>query len=102
MILYNITIIIDDAIERDWVSYIQGSYIPQIMGTGAFVSNRLLKVLDSPNEGYTYCLQFIAEDLSKYHNFQNDFFAPIQAAHQQQFENKFVSFSTIMEYVDTI
>lgn len=102
MILYNITIIIDDAIEKDWISYVQGTYIPQMMESGAFVSNRLLKVLDSPNEGYTYCLQFIADDLAKYHDFQNTFSTTIQAAHQQQFENKFVSFSTIMEYVDPI
>ena len=102
MILYNVTIIIDDAIEREWVDYIQSSHIPQIMGTGSFVSNRLLKVLDSPNEGYTYCLQFVAEDLAKYQTYQNDYIGPIQAEHERRFQNKFVSFSTVMEYVDTL
>ena len=102
MILYNITIIIDDAIEKDWVGYIKGRYIPEIMATGDFDSNRFLKVLDSPNEGFTYCIQFVAEDLSKYHNYQNRHAATIQAAHQQHFENKFVSFSTVMEYQDTL
>jgi hypothetical protein len=102
MILYNVTIIIDDAIEREWVSYIQNTYIPRIMETGSFVSNRLLKVLDSPNEGYTYCIQFIADDIAKYHTYENEFISPIRDAHQKQFENRFVEFSSIMEYVDTI
>lgn len=102
MILYNVTIIIDDAIEGEWIRYVRETYIPDIMATGAFASNRLLKVLDSPNEGSTYCIQFVADDRSKYHSYQNEFIQPIQAEHQKRFENRFVSFSTIMEYVDTI
>ena len=102
MILYNVTIIIDDAIEEEWLRYVRASYIPRIMATGTFVSNRLLKVLDSPNEGSTYCIQFVADDLPRYHTFQNEFLQPIQAEHQNQFENRFVLFSTVMEYVDTI
>ncbi|HEY0896620.1 MAG TPA: DUF4286 family protein [Sphingobacteriaceae bacterium] len=102
MILYNVTIIIDEAIEEEWARYIRNTYIPDIMATGSFVSNRLLRVLDSPNEGSTYCIQFVAENLGKYQNYQNEFIHPIQAEHQKHFENRFVSFSTIMEYVDTI
>lgn len=102
MILYNVTIIIDEAIEDEWTGYIRNTFIPDIMATGSFVSNRLLRVLDSPNEGVTYCIQFVAENLAKYQNYQHEFIHRIQAEHQRHFENKFVSFSTIMEYVDTI
>lgn len=100
MILYNVTVIIDEAIEKEWLYWMQNTHIPQVMATGKFVSNRLLKVLESPNEGITYCSQYIADSLDKYNQYRHDFAPALQAAYPAEFENRFVTFRTIMEYVD--
>ncbi len=100
MVLYNITIIIEENIQESWLSWVKNEHIPAIMSTELFLSNKLLRVLDSPNEGITYCLQFIADDFTKYTNYIKIFGQADALKQQQRFENKFVSFSTVMEYIN--
>lgn len=100
MLLYNVTLIIEEASEGAWLKWMKEEHIPAVLATGAFVSNRLLKVLDSPNEGVTYCSQYIAEGISDYENYQNQFAPALQQEMEARFRDKFVSFRTLMEYVD--
>ena len=100
MLLYNVTVIIEDAAAEEWLNWMQEIHIPAVMATGKFVSNRLLKILDSPNEGVTYCTQYIAEDLAVYEDYQQNFAPALQADLQNKFENRFVAFRTLMEFVD--
>ncbi len=99
MLLYNVTIIIEEASANEWLKWMQEIHLPEVMATGKFVSNRLLKVLDSPNEGVTYCAQYVAETQADYDDYQLNFAPALQADLQQKFENKFVAFRTLMEFV---
>jgi hypothetical protein len=99
MLLYNVTIIIEDTAADEWLQWMQEIHIPEVMATGKFVSNRLLKVLDSPNEGVTYCTQYVAENLEAYNDYQNNYAPILQADLQTKFENKLVAFRTLMEFV---
>ncbi|MEJ7692246.1 DUF4286 family protein [Daejeonella sp.] len=100
MILYNVTIIIEDSIHDSWLNWMQNIHIGQVMDTGCFASNRLLKVLDSPNEGITYCIQYIADSIDKYNEYKQNYSAALQADFPAEFTNKFVSFRTLMEFLD--
>ncbi|RZL47231.1 MAG: DUF4286 family protein [Pedobacter sp.] len=99
MLLYNVTVIIEDASAEEWLQWMQEIHIPEVMATGKFVSNRLLKVLDSPNEGVTYCTQYVAETLADYNDYQQNYAPNLQAELQSRFENKLVAFRTLMEFV---
>lgn len=100
MILYNVTIILDDSINDTWLNWMQNIHIEQVMSTGCFASNRTLKVLDSPNEGITYCIQYIADSMEKYNEYQQKYAASLQADFPAEFTNKFVSFHTVMEFIN--
>lgn len=78
----------------------QTVHIGQVMNTGCFASNRMLKVLDSPNEGITYCIQYIADSIEKYNEYKQNHTSALQADYPEEFGNKFVSFRTLMEYID--
>ena len=97
MIIYNETIIVDESIYNEWLNWMETIHIPAIMATGLFNSYRILKVIDSPNEGVTYCIQYNAPTLESYNQFKNIHQLNFQATHQQKFENKFVMFNTIMQ-----
>ncbi len=99
MILYNVTVILDEEIQETWLNWMQQNHIPKVMATNCFISNRLLKVLDSPNEGITYCVQYIAENMDKYQEYKQKFAARLQAGFPEQFINKFVVFRTLMEFI---
>lgn len=100
MILYNVTIILDEDIQTEWLNWMQTRHIDDVMETGCFASNRMLKVLDSPNEGITYCIQYIADSIEKYNDYQQKFATQLQADTPEQFVNKFVVFRTVMEFIN--
>jgi len=100
MLLYNVTLIIEDSAAEEWLQWMNEIHIPEVMATGKFVSNRLLKVLDSPNEGMTYCAQYVAETMEDYQDYQANFAPALQADLQAKFENRFVAFRTLMEFID--
>ena len=99
MLLYNVTIIIEEESAAEWLKWMEEIHVPQVLATGKFISNRLLKVLDSPNEGITYCSQYVAESQADYDDYQLNYAPALQAELQQKFENKFVAFRTLMEYI---
>ena len=100
MLLYNVTLIVDDAAADRWLKWMQEIHIPRVMATGKFVSNRLLKVVDSPNEGVTFCAQYVAENIDEYQEYQAKFAPELQAELNEAFANQFVAFRTLMEYID--
>lgn len=100
MLLYNVTLIIEESAEAAWLQWMQETHIPEVMATGKFVSNRLLKVLDSPNEGATYCAQYVAETMDDYTEYQEKFAPALQQKVHDKFENQFVAFRSLMKYVD--
>jgi hypothetical protein len=100
MVLYNLTIIIEEDIDLEWRNWIKSTFIPKISDTSLFISHRILKVLSSPNEGITYCIQFVAESADQYDQFVSNHAHAIMELHTQKFNNRCVSFSTLMEYVE--
>lgn len=99
MIIYNVTVILDESIHAEWLKWMQEEHLQAVMNTGCFVANRILKVIDSPNEGVTYCVQYTAETIEKYTEYQTTFAPALQSAFPKHFSNKFVIYRTIMESV---
>ncbi len=99
MFLYNVTLILEDAAAEEWLQWMQDVHIPEVMATGMFVSNRLLKVVDSPNEGVTYCAQYVAETLEQYNKYQEEFAPALQAELNERYKNRFVAYRSLMEFV---
>ena len=100
MLLYNITIILEETAANEWLTWMQGVQVPMLMDTGKFVSNRLLKVVDSPNEGVTYCVQFVLDNKANYDSYQSEYGSVLQDELNTRFKNRHVTFQTLMEYVD--
>ena len=99
MFLYNVTLILEDSAAEEWLQWMQDVHIPEVMATGMFVSNRLLKVVDSPNEGVTYCAQYVAETLEQYNRYQEEFAPALQAELNERYKNRFVAYRSLMEFV---
>jgi hypothetical protein len=99
MLLYNVTFIIEDSAADAWLQWMQETHVPEVLATGLFVSNRLLKVIDSPNEGITYCSQYVAQTMEDYDNYQARFAPALQEDLNIRFKDKFVAFRTLMEYI---
>ncbi|MET4082457.1 hypothetical protein ABIB40_002415 [Pedobacter sp. UYP30] len=99
MLLYNVTLILEESIANEWLDWMQKTHIPAVMDTEKFLSHRLLRVVDSPNEGVTYCTQYVAESDEKYKEYLAEFAPALQHELDTKFANKFVAYRTVMEIV---
>ena len=60
MIIYNVTVNIDDSAHDQWLKWIK-DHIPQVLATGKFKEAKLTKVLiDEEMGGQTYSIQYRA------------------------------------------
>lgn len=100
MIIYNETFVVDEDIHQQWLAWIRKEHIPAVIATQDFDSYKILQVLNSPNEGVTYCIQYFTDDVSKYEHFMLYHLNPLHIRHNQRFENRFVVFNTLMQQLD--
>ena len=100
MILYNVTVKIDNDVAAEWLQWMQTVHIPDVMRTGYFSENRILKLLgDDDTEATTYAIQYFCSSIEQYENY-NELFAPaLREQHTNKFKNKFVAFRTLLEII---
>ncbi len=102
MLVYNETFIVDDAIVDQWLTWIKTNHIPSVLATGAFDGYKALTVLDSPNEGITYCIQYHTDTIERYSDFYYKHMEQLHQAHNAQFEERFALFHTLMETIEEL
>lgn len=70
MIIYNVTIHVEDSIHYDWLFWIK-PHIKDVLATGKFISAKMTKVLvEEETEGTSYSIQYTAKnraDLEAYY-----------------------------------
>jgi hypothetical protein len=100
MIIYNVTINIENSIHEEWLVWIK-QHIPKVLATGLFLKATFTKVLvEESIEGLTYSIQYLAhskEALESYHKLHA---AEIQAEGLQKFGDKMLTFRTELEWID--
>ena len=97
MIIYNVTININDDVREEWLKWMKESHIPQVMNTGLFIEYRICKVLVQEESGTTYSVQYTCEGMENLHKYQKEFAPLLQKEHSDKFEGKFVAFRTLLE-----
>jgi len=100
MIIYNVTVNIEESAEQEWLSWMNKTHISEVLNTGMFTAAKMSKVLvEEQMGGVTYSIQYSCinqENLDLY----NENYAPaLQQEHNNKFQGKFVAFRTLMEVI---
>ena len=100
MIIYNVTINIEESISQEWLYWMEKTHIPEVMNTGMFVSAKMTRVMvEEQMGGITYSIQYSCESKSKLDEYQIQFAQKLQQKHTQKFKGKFVAFRTLLEVI---
>ncbi|MGP8214372.1 MAG: DUF4286 family protein [Bacteroidia bacterium] len=100
MILYNISINVDDDIHLKWLEWMQKEHIPAMLSTGLFTGYRLCRLLDVDDDGTTYSVQYSCNTLEEYHIYKEKHAPRIQEEGIKKFKDKVTTFRTLMEVVE--
>jgi len=100
MIIYNVTINIDESIHNEWLTWIK-EHIPKVLATGKFIEAKLTKVLvEEENGATTYAVQYRAksrEDLEAYYKEDAE---KLKQDGSSRFADKMLAFRTELEIID--
>ena len=77
----------------------QEVHIPDVMKTGCFIDNRMLKVLHVEDEGITYSVQYTFLNMSDMEEYREKHAGRLQKDSYDKFKDKFVAFRTLLEIV---
>lgn len=101
MIVYNVTLNIEDDAHDAWLKWMKETHIPMVMETGMFVEFSFAKLLSRQEDetGTTYVIQYLANSMADYEKYQAEFAPALQAETRKLFEGKFVAFRTLMERI---
>ena len=100
MIIYNVTVNIDNTVHDEWLDWMQRVHIPDVMLTGVFTENRIYKVLaDEDTGGTTYSVQYLCNSMKEYEQYRDIFAPALQAQHMNRYKEKFAAFRTLLEVI---
>lgn len=101
MILFSLTVNIDNEIEAEWLEWMRQTFIPNIWLTGLFDEKRFLRLISNDEQGgLTYSLQLTIENLSKYGEFEKHHLQDFRGMLYGKYAGRLVDFHTILEKVD--
>jgi len=101
MILYNVTINIENDVHDEWIQWMREHHIPNILLTGLFVDTRVLKLLmEIENGGTTYSFQYFLSSMEDYQEYENKYASSLRAEHDAHYGGKYVAFRTLLEVIE--
>jgi hypothetical protein len=99
MVVYNVTINIDQDVEKDWIDWMKTEHIPDVLETGLFLESRFCRLLVDEESGVTYTIQYTLKDMQSLQLYQELYAPALQKAHTDRYQGKFVAFRSIMEVI---
>ena len=99
MIIYNVTISIEKAVEAEWLEWMKHTHIPDVMNTDLFINCTISRVLAEEMGGHTYAIAYSCKSMDDYNLYKEKFAAKLQEEHSKKFAGKFAAFRTLLEVV---
>ena len=101
MIIYNVTINVDESVHEEWLKWMRDIHIPEVLETGMFVDAKMLKLVNpKPDEGVTYAIQYTLKSIIDLEIYKTRFGPALQKKTEEKFGGKFHAFRSILETVD--
>lgn len=99
MIIYNVTLNVDESIHATWLSWMNQEHIPAMLNTGKFYKALFTKVLvEEDMGGITYSVQYTAKSRQDLDDYYANFAEQLRAQ-GKAFEGKVLAFRTELEIV---
>lgn len=99
MIIYNVTINVQEDIHDKWVKWMKEEHIPDMLKTGKFTRALMTRVLvKEPMGGITYSVQYTAESKRMLERYYAEDAEDLRSR-SGAFNGKFVAFRTELEVI---
>ena len=101
MIIYSVTVSVEDAVHDDWFDWMRNIHIPDVIKTGYFSGWQMRELIDPAPQDRTktYNIQYEMADMDAYLTYQRHHAKALQADHQNRYGERVVAFRTLLKDV---
>jgi len=98
MIIYNVTINIEESVHDTWLQWMTNKHIDDVLSTGLFISARMVKVLvEEDMGGTTYSVQYFTDSRAKLEEYYKNHAPRLRQEGFKLFADKMLAFRTELE-----
>jgi hypothetical protein len=101
MLVYNVTVKIDQSVESEWLEWMKNKHVPDVMQTGKFVNFRISKIdkVEEADGTGTYSFQYLCSHRSLLDEYFAEHANALRDDVISKYGNLFIAFRTVMEIV---
>jgi Domain of unknown function (DUF4286) len=100
MIIYNVTIKVENSIAEKWLAWLKEEHIPDMIGTGCFTNATILRLLETDEtEGPTYAVQYHAAGNDLYNKYIEKYSDKMRKKGMDKWGKRVIAFRTVMQVV---
>ena len=100
MIIYNVTIKVEQRIADQWLQWLLNDHIPAILKTGCFSSHKVVRLLETDeSEGPTYAIQYNADSKADYNRYIEMHATEMRQKSFDKWGNSFIAFRSVMQVI---
>jgi hypothetical protein len=100
MILYNVTVSVDESVQAEWLEWMRSKHIPEVMSTGCFLESRISRIHGEEEGGVSFSIMYLSESQEQFDAYQAKHAPAMQADHAKHFGGHFAAFRTVLTVVE--
>ena len=102
MIVYNVTILVENDVREEWLEWMKNHHVPEVMATGCFVENKMMKVLveDPQAIATSYAFHYLANSMEDYQRYVDTYAEKLRNDTIERYGNKIDAFRTLLEVIE--
>jgi len=99
MIIYNVTVNINNDVHDDWLQWMKTVHVPDVVATGCFTDGNIFKIMVDEQQGTSYSIQYKANSMDDVNRYLETFAPALREQHTARYKDKFVAFRTLLQHI---
>lgn len=100
MIIYNVTVSVEEDFTNDWLNWMKTEHIPEVMACGIFTKAQINRVIAEGDSNNTFAIAYTCVSMRDLHRYQTKFSSNLQKKHIDRYGDKVVAFRTVMDVIE--
>lgn len=100
MIVYNVTVSIDELVHEEWLNWMKSKHIPDVMATGCFIESRISRVHGEEEGGKTFAITYISRTQEDFDNYREKYASALQQEHTEKYGGRSAAFRTMLTLLE--
>ena len=70
MIIYNVTVSVEESIKTDWLNWMKTEHIPEVMAAAVFTKAQINRVIVQGDSNNTFAIAYTCSSMKDLHQYQ--------------------------------